>query len=159
MNSTASSALNAMALVSLEDVVKKKVPDITDSDAAKLCKIIGQSFTVLFSSSFWDMLIYVYMISWIICIRYGWFFLMICWGTETNIMSPWTTFCLLIMYNKWIPCCRASPQKFITDDVKMGNEHQWHTRLRLVSLLLYSQLMSSVIFYWTYVRQHGIYFS
>lgn len=55
MNSTASSALNAMALVSLEDVVKKKVPDITDSDAAKLCKIIGQSFTVLFSSSFWDM--------------------------------------------------------------------------------------------------------
>lgn len=55
MNSTASSALNAMALVSLEDVVKKKVPDITDSDAAKLCKIIGQSFTVFFSSSFWDM--------------------------------------------------------------------------------------------------------
>lgn len=41
-NSTASSALNAMALVSLEDVVKKKVPDITDADAAKLCKIIGE---------------------------------------------------------------------------------------------------------------------
>lgn len=77
--------------------------------------------------------IYVYMLSWIICMRYGWFFLMICWGTDTNIMSPWTTFCPLIMYNKWIPCCRASPQKFITDDVKMGNEHQWHTRLRLVS--------------------------
>ena len=55
MNSTASSALNAMALVSLEDVVKKKVPDITDSDAAKLCKIIGQLFTALFSSSLWDM--------------------------------------------------------------------------------------------------------
>ena len=54
MNSTASSALNAMALVSLEDVVKKKVPDITDSDAAKLCKIIGQLFTALFSSSLWD---------------------------------------------------------------------------------------------------------
>jgi len=30
-----------MALVTLEDVVKKKVPDITDADAAKLCKIIG----------------------------------------------------------------------------------------------------------------------
>ena len=41
-NSTASSALNAMALVCLEDIVKKKVPDITDSDAAKLCKIIGK---------------------------------------------------------------------------------------------------------------------
>ena len=41
-NSTASSALNAMALVSLEDVVKKRFPDITDSDAAKLCKIIGK---------------------------------------------------------------------------------------------------------------------
>ena len=73
------------------------------------------------------------MISWIICMRYGWFFLMICWGTDTKIMSPWTTFFLLIMYNKWIPCCRASPQRYITDDVKMGNEHQWHTRLRLVS--------------------------
>ena len=31
-----------MALVVLEDIVKKKVPDITDSDAAKLCKIIGK---------------------------------------------------------------------------------------------------------------------
>ena len=40
--STASSALNAMALVSLEDIVKKKVPDISDADAAKLCKIIGE---------------------------------------------------------------------------------------------------------------------
>ena len=48
--STASSALNAMALVSLEDVVKKKVPDISDADAAKLCKIIGElsSFTPSF---------------------------------------------------------------------------------------------------------------
>lgn len=45
--STASSALNAMALVSLEDVVKKKVPDITDSDAAKLCKIIALTFGVI----------------------------------------------------------------------------------------------------------------
>ena len=64
--------------------------------------------------------------------RYGWFYLMICWRTDTKIMSP-TTICLLIMYNKWIPCCCASPQKYITDDVKMGYEHQWHTRLRLVS--------------------------
>ena len=31
-----------MALVTLEDIVKKRVPDITDSDAAKLCKIIGE---------------------------------------------------------------------------------------------------------------------
>lgn len=48
--STASSALNAMALVTLEDVVKKKVPDITDADAAKLCKIIGElcCFTVVY---------------------------------------------------------------------------------------------------------------
>lgn len=45
--STASSALNAMALVCLEDVVKKKVPDISDSDAAKLCKIIALSFGVI----------------------------------------------------------------------------------------------------------------
>lgn len=45
--STASSALNAMALVCLEDIVKKKVPDITDSDAAKLCKIIALSFGVI----------------------------------------------------------------------------------------------------------------
>ena len=41
-NSTASSALNAMALVTLEDIVKKRVPDITDANAAKLCKIIGE---------------------------------------------------------------------------------------------------------------------
>lgn len=45
--STASSALNAMALVSLEDIVKKKVPDISDSDAAKLCKIIALSFGIV----------------------------------------------------------------------------------------------------------------
>ena len=73
------------------------------------------------------------MPSWIIYMRYGWFYPMICWRTDTKIMSPWTTICLLIMYNKWIPCCCASPQKYITDDVKMGYEHQWHTRLRLVS--------------------------
>ncbi|XP_074638240.1 sodium-coupled monocarboxylate transporter 1-like [Acropora palmata] len=45
--STASSALNAMALVTLEDIVKKKVPDITDTDAAKLCKIIALSFGII----------------------------------------------------------------------------------------------------------------
>ena len=38
--STASSALNAMALVVLEDIVKKKVKDISDQDAAKICKIM-----------------------------------------------------------------------------------------------------------------------
>ena len=39
--STASSALNAMALVVLEDIVKKRVKYLTDADAAKLCKIVG----------------------------------------------------------------------------------------------------------------------
>ncbi|KAJ7384422.1 hypothetical protein OS493_021834 [Desmophyllum pertusum] len=45
--STASSALNAMALVTLEDIVKKRVPDITDANAAKLCKVIALSFGVI----------------------------------------------------------------------------------------------------------------
>ena len=40
--STASSALNAMSLVVLEDIVKKKVKNLSDQDAAKLCKIIGE---------------------------------------------------------------------------------------------------------------------
>ena len=30
-----------MSLVVLEDIIKKKVKDLTDSDAAKICKIIG----------------------------------------------------------------------------------------------------------------------
>ena len=97
------------------------------------CQAVQDYWSVIYGVVLFICLIYVYMISWIICMRYGWFFLMICWRTDTKIMSPWTTFCLLIMYNKWIPCCCASPQKYITDDVKMGNEHQWHTRLRLVS--------------------------
>ncbi|KXJ26985.1 Sodium-coupled monocarboxylate transporter 1 [Exaiptasia diaphana] len=36
--STASSALNAMALVVLEDIIKKKMRDLSDSDQAKICK-------------------------------------------------------------------------------------------------------------------------
>ena len=39
--STASSVLNAMALVVLEDIIKKRVKDLTDENAAKLCKIVG----------------------------------------------------------------------------------------------------------------------
>lgn len=42
-HSTGSSALNAMSLVVLEDIIKKRVKDLTDSDAAKICKIIGKS--------------------------------------------------------------------------------------------------------------------
>lgn len=45
--STASSALNAMSLVVLEDIVKKKMRDISDQDAAKVCKIIALSFGVI----------------------------------------------------------------------------------------------------------------
>lgn len=40
--STGSSALNAMSLVVLEDIIKKRVRDLTDADAAKICKIIGK---------------------------------------------------------------------------------------------------------------------
>lgn len=32
-----------MSLVILEDIIKKKMRDLTDSDAAKICKIIGKS--------------------------------------------------------------------------------------------------------------------
>ena len=42
LQSTGSSALNAMSLVVLEDIIKKKMKDLTDSDAAKICKIIGK---------------------------------------------------------------------------------------------------------------------
>lgn len=45
--STGSSALNAMSLVILEDIIKKRVKDLTDSDAAKLCKIIAVVFGVI----------------------------------------------------------------------------------------------------------------
>lgn len=31
-----------MSLVILEDIIKKRVKDLTDSDAARLCKIIGK---------------------------------------------------------------------------------------------------------------------
>ena len=41
-NSTASSALNAMALVVLEDIIKKKMRDVSESDQAKICKGIGK---------------------------------------------------------------------------------------------------------------------
>lgn len=41
MNSIVFFVLNVMVLVSLEDVVKKKVLDIIDFDVVKLCKIIG----------------------------------------------------------------------------------------------------------------------
>ena len=40
--STGSSALNAMSLVILEDIIKKRMKDLTDSNAARLCKIIGK---------------------------------------------------------------------------------------------------------------------
>ena len=36
-----------MSLVILEDIIKKKMRDLTDSDAAKLCKIIGKSINPL----------------------------------------------------------------------------------------------------------------
>ncbi|XP_031566420.1 sodium-dependent multivitamin transporter-like [Actinia tenebrosa] len=45
--STASSALNAMALVILEDIIKKKMRDISDADQAKICKVIALSFGVI----------------------------------------------------------------------------------------------------------------
>ena len=48
-SSTASSALNAIALVCLEDIVKKRKKDITDNDAAKVCKIICEYFTAICS--------------------------------------------------------------------------------------------------------------
>ena len=35
-----------MSLVIIEDIIKNKVSDMTDSDAAKLCKIIGKSLRV-----------------------------------------------------------------------------------------------------------------
>lgn len=31
-----------MSLVILEDIIKKRMKDLTDSDAARLCKIIGK---------------------------------------------------------------------------------------------------------------------
>ena len=40
--STASSALNSMSLVALEDIIKKKKTTLTDSDAAKISKILGE---------------------------------------------------------------------------------------------------------------------
>ncbi|EDO40314.1 predicted protein, partial [Nematostella vectensis] len=45
--STASSALNAMALVVLEDIVKKRMTDLSDGDQAKICKIVALSFGVI----------------------------------------------------------------------------------------------------------------
>jgi len=45
--STGSSALNAMSLVVLEDIIKKRMKDLTDSDAAKICKIIALAFGVI----------------------------------------------------------------------------------------------------------------
>ena len=42
LDSTASSALNAMALVILEDIIKKKMRDVSDADQAKMCKFIGK---------------------------------------------------------------------------------------------------------------------
>ncbi|XP_031566421.1 sodium-dependent multivitamin transporter-like [Actinia tenebrosa] len=45
--STASSALNAMALVILEDIIKKKMRDVTDGDQAKMCKAIALGFGVV----------------------------------------------------------------------------------------------------------------
>lgn len=45
--STGSSALNAMSLVILEDIIKKRMKDLTDSDAARLCKIIAVVFGVI----------------------------------------------------------------------------------------------------------------
>ncbi|EDO40313.1 predicted protein, partial [Nematostella vectensis] len=42
--STGSSALNAMALVVLEDIVKKRVPDLNDGDQAKICKFVAVAF-------------------------------------------------------------------------------------------------------------------
>ena len=39
--STTSSALNSMSLVALEDIIKKKTT-LTDSDAAKISKILGE---------------------------------------------------------------------------------------------------------------------
>jgi len=45
--STASSALNAMALVILEDIIKKKMRDLSDADQAKICKFIALGFGVI----------------------------------------------------------------------------------------------------------------
>ncbi|RMX60095.1 hypothetical protein pdam_00004501 [Pocillopora damicornis] len=45
--STGSSALNAMSLVILEDIIKKRMKNLTDSDAARLCKIIAVVFGVI----------------------------------------------------------------------------------------------------------------
>jgi len=45
-HSTISSALNAMSLVTLEDIIKKKIP-LTDAQATKISKVVGerQSFS------------------------------------------------------------------------------------------------------------------
>ncbi|XP_068761400.1 sodium-coupled monocarboxylate transporter 1-like [Montipora capricornis] len=45
--STASSALNAMSLVVLEDIIKKTKRNLTDSEAARLCKMIAVVFGVI----------------------------------------------------------------------------------------------------------------
>ncbi|XP_068672015.1 sodium-dependent multivitamin transporter-like [Montipora foliosa] len=45
--STASSALNAMSLVVLEDIIKKTKRNLTDSEAAKLCKVTAVVFGVI----------------------------------------------------------------------------------------------------------------
>ncbi|KAJ7384426.1 hypothetical protein OS493_021838 [Desmophyllum pertusum] len=45
--STGSSALNSMSLVVLEDIIKKRAKNLTDADAAKLCKIIAVALVLL----------------------------------------------------------------------------------------------------------------
>ena len=42
--STTSSALNSMSLVALEDIIKKKTT-LSDSDAAKISKILGEQYS------------------------------------------------------------------------------------------------------------------
>lgn len=49
-NSTISSALNAMSLVALEDIIKKRV-NLTDLEATKVSKLIGQYKKACYSNA------------------------------------------------------------------------------------------------------------
>jgi aromatic ring-opening dioxygenase catalytic subunit (LigB family) len=40
-----------MSLVILEDVIKKRMRDVSDSDQAKMCKVIGEKSNTIFTNA------------------------------------------------------------------------------------------------------------
>ena len=58
-NSTASSGLNSIAAVTLQDIVRRVHPDISDVWATKISKIIGNSNYSTISFHFFHIVFYI----------------------------------------------------------------------------------------------------